>query len=518
MAKRFAFGPFLLDTARGTLTRDGAALAVGQRGLRILQALLEAGGEPVTKDALLRSAWPGLVVEDSNLTVQVTALRKLLGDPGGAAAQRIVTMPRLGYRLLGDLAVEDTQLAPLGLGSVDHGGRPSIAVLPFSHLGDDATQEYLADGVTEALITALTRFRWFSVAGRNASQVYKLAQVHDRCAAAQQLSVRYVVEGSVRQSARRLRIAAQLVDTSGGNCLWAEHYDRTERDIFEIQDDIAQRVGAAIEPELLKGVGSAAAHQAGRSRSGWELVAKGSWHFHHVTRPTHHKARELFRQACQIDAELGDARSWLARVDAGLVAYGWGEDAASELAEGQSAAIEAVQLDAKNPYAHYALAIVSNYRDDFAQALRSAGQAIELSPCFALGSLVRGMAALFSGDAPGAIQALEYGLRLNRCDPQNFVWLNVLALACLFHGRPDAALGHAAAAHAVRPSWRAAMRTAAAASVAAGERQQAGEWWRRWTAAPPAADALQPLWRCQPRWAAQMRRLLDDAARGSPGR
>ena len=235
MAKRFAFGPFLLDTARGTLTRDGAALAVGQRGLRILQALLDAAGEPVSKQALLRSAWPGLVVEDSNLSVQVTALRKLLGSSTDAGLQWILTAPRLGYRLSGDVAVEDTQLAPLEHGRVDHGGRPSIAVLPFTHLGDDATQEYLADGLTEALITALTRFRWFSVTGRTASQVYKLRQVDDRRTAANELGVRYVVEGSVRKAATRLRVWSQLVDARSGNCLWAEHYDRAEHDIFDIQ-------------------------------------------------------------------------------------------------------------------------------------------------------------------------------------------------------------------------------------------------------------------------------------------
>src|SRR5438874_712888 len=133
MAKRFAFGPFLLDTARGTLTRDGAAVAVGQRGLRLLQALLEAGGEPVSKAELMRSAWPGLVVEDSNLSVQVTALRKLLGTAPADSAEWIVTVPRLGYRLPGVAAVEDAQLAPLERGEADHhGDRPSIAVLPFT--------------------------------------------------------------------------------------------------------------------------------------------------------------------------------------------------------------------------------------------------------------------------------------------------------------------------------------------------------------------------------------------------
>jgi len=157
VAKRFAFGPFLLDSARGTLTRDGVALAAGQRGLRLLQALLEAGGEPVSKAALMQFAWPGLVVEDSNLSVQVTALRKLLDTPSRAGAEWILTVPRVGYRLPEVAAVEETQLAPIDHGRADPGGRPSIAVLPFSHAGDDAAQEYVADGVTDALITASAR-------------------------------------------------------------------------------------------------------------------------------------------------------------------------------------------------------------------------------------------------------------------------------------------------------------------------------------------------------------------------
>ena len=506
MAKRFAFGSFLLDTARGTLTRDGHAVAVGQRGLRILQALLEAGGEPVSKVDLMRRAWPGLVVEDSNLSVQVTALRKLLSASTDDGADWIVTMPRLGYRMSGVAAVEDTQLAPLEPADLDRGGRPGIAVLPFSHLGDDPTQEYLADGITEALITVLTRFRWFSVTGRNASHVYKLHPVERRDAVAE-LGVRYLVEGSVRRSGARVRISAQLVDAASGRCLWAERYDLADTDLFDVQDAIAHQVAGAIEPELLKSAGNVAARRRSGSVTAWDLVAQGSWVFHHVTQPTHLKARELFRQASRIEPELTEARLWLGRVDAGLVAYGWSDDPARDLGEGQAAALEAVQLDEKNPYAHYALAIVSNYRDDFALALRSAEKAVDLSPSFALGHLVHGMAALYAGQAGRAIQSLERGLRLNRYDPQNFVWYNVLALACLFDTKPEDALRHAMTSLQVRPSWSPAMRTAAAAHAALGHRDAASQWLRQWSQVPAAADALQPLWRCNPRWADEMAHL-----------
>jgi TolB-like protein len=509
MAKRFAFGPFLLDTARGTLTRDGAAVSVGQRGLRLLQSLLEADGEPVSKADLMRSAWPGLVVEDSNLSVQVTALRKLLGTAQADSAEWIVTVPRLGYRMPGVAAVEEAQLAPLGRGEVDHGDRPSIAVLPFAHLGDDAAQEYFAEGVTEALIAALTRFRWFSVTGRNVSHVYKLRPVDSRTAATE-LGVRYLVEGSVRKSAARVRISAQLVDAPSGRCLWAEGYDFADADIFEVQDAIAQRVAGAIEPELLRNAGSQARRRHG-SVTGWDLVAQGSWLFHHVTKPTHVKARELFRQASRIDAELTEARLWLGRVNAGLVAYGWSDDPALDLREGRAAALEAVQLDEKNPYAHYALAIVSNYSDDFALALRSAEKAVELSPSFALGHLAHGMAALFSGNASLAVQSLERGLMLNRYDPQNFVWYNVLALAYLFEGNAEAALQRAIVALKIRPAWRPAMRSSAAASAAMGHGEAAAQWLRQWSEVPAtSADALQPLWRCNPHWADQADRLLQD--------
>ncbi len=503
MAKRFAFGPFLLDTARGTLVRDGAAVAVGQRGLRLLHALLEAAGEPVSREALMRAAWSGLVVEESNLPVQVAALRKLLAGGNTDAAIAIDTVPRLGYRLRGVVAVEESELAPLGESEPEQRGRPRIAVLPFTHLGDDPSQEYLADAVTEALIAALVRFRWFSVLGRNASQTFKLASVDARTASAE-FGVRYFIEGSVHRSGTRFRISARLVEARTGRCLWAEPYDFADADLFAVQDSLCRQVAGAIEPQLLDSVGSDAASRRSQSVTAWELVAHGSWLFHHVTRDTHRKARELFRQARSVDPGLPEASLWIGRVNAGLVAYGWSDEPQADLAEGVAAALEAVRLDPLNPYAHYALAIVANYADDVERALRSAEVARELSPSFALGHLVHGMASLYAGDARTAIRSLGDGLELNRFDPQNFVWYDLLALALLFTGDAQGALKHAIAALKVRPSWRAAMRTAGAASAALGHDAEAAGWLRQWSEAPATADAMQPLWRLNPLWAAEI--------------
>jgi TolB-like protein len=310
MAKRFAFGPFLLDAARGTLTRDGTALAVGQRGLRILQALLDADGAVVPKDALMALAWPKLVVEDSNLSVQIATLRKLLGVTA-TGADWIVTAPRMGYRLAGDSLVEDGALEPMAHGAADPSGRPTIAVLPFTNLSNETAQDYFVDGVTEDIIAALTRFRWFAVIGRNASHVYKVKPT-DATIAARELGARYLVEGSVRKLGQRVRISAALVDAVGDHCLWADHYDHDfgTPDAFDVQDTIAQQVAGTIEPELLKEVGGLAVRRRSGSVTGWDLVVQGCWFFHHVTKPTHLRARELFRQACLIDPELTEARLW----------------------------------------------------------------------------------------------------------------------------------------------------------------------------------------------------------------
>jgi tetratricopeptide (TPR) repeat protein len=163
-------------------------------------------------------------------------------------------------------------------------------------------------------------------------------------------------------------------------------------------------------------------------------VRRGTWHFHQVTRENHLKAQELFVQACKLDPELPEAQIWLARVSAGVVPYGWSENPAVDLQQGMEAALKAVRLDERNPYAHYALAIVSVFSERFEQSISAARKAIEISPSFALGHFVLGMALLFGGRAPEAVAPVEYGLKLSPYDPQNFVWFNVLAVARLFSG------------------------------------------------------------------------------------
>lgn len=513
--QRLAFGPFVLDPQRGALAREGRPIAVGHKGLLLLHALLQAPGQVLSKTALMQAAWSDAVVEESNLPVQIAALRKLLG-PQPDGSEWIATVPRAGYRFVGSVHVPDdlavaSVLAAAGR-AADLRERPSIVVLPFANVSGDREQEYLADGITEDIIIALTRFRWFRVIGRNSSFVYKSQPVDSRHVA-RDLGVRYVLEGSVRRSGQHLRISAQLVDADSANQFWAERYEMELKEAFAVQDAIAERVAGAIEPELLKTESLPVPARQSGNVTAWDLVRQGTWNFHRVGRDTHLKARDLFRQACRLDPELAEARIWLARVSAGVVAYGWSDEAERDIREGLDAALKAIQLDEKNPYSHYALAICSSYANAPEQAVLAAEKAIEISPSFALGHLVSGMGQLFRGSAHEAVPSLERGLTLNPYDPQNFVWYNLLALAQLFAGRADEALAAAIKARKVRPAWRLTYETLACCYAVLGRLQEAGSCIEQMRQLEkPSGDALGPLRSRNPHWVNELASLLKKAS------
>jgi TolB-like protein len=508
----FAFGAFVLDLARGTLTREGRPVAVGHKGLSLLHALLQADGKVVSKAALMQAAWSDSVVEESNLPVQIAALRKLLGpQPNGS--DWIATVPRAGYRFAGRVqAISGIAAAPSPADDrlTEPSERPSIAVLPLVNVSGDQEQDYLADGITEDIIIALTRFRWFRVIGRSSSFAYKGRSV-DSKQIARELGVRYVLEGSVRRSGQQVRISAQLVDAVSASQIWAERYEMELKEAFAVQDAIAERVAGAIEPELLKTESLPASARHSGNVTAWDLVRQGTWHFHRVSRETHTKARELFREARKLDPELAEAHLWLARVSAGLSAYGWSDTPERDIREGLDAALKAIQLDEKNPYAHYALAICSACANAPEQAILAAEKAIEISPSFALGHLVLGMGRLFRGDADAAISPFERGLTLNAYDPQNFVWYNLLAAAYLFTGRVNDALATATKGRKIRPAWQPIYETLACCYMALGQPQEARACVAQMHGLPASGNGMGPLKVRNPHWVTRLHELLKDA-------
>ena len=217
-----------------------AARACGCPGALALPAVL-------TK-TVMRAAWSDAAVEESNLSVQIAALRKQLG-PAPDGGEWIATIPRVGYRFVGGLSPQPTtdmdDVTATDLTEDEH--RPSIAVLPFTNLSDEREQEYFADGVTDDIITALSRMRWLFVIARNSSFAYK-GKLLDVKQVAHDLSVQYLLEGSVRKSGRRVRISTQLIDARSSNHIWAERYDLELTEVFAVQDEIAERVARPSSP------------------------------------------------------------------------------------------------------------------------------------------------------------------------------------------------------------------------------------------------------------------------------
>jgi adenylate cyclase len=387
--------------------------------------------------------------------------------------------------------------------------KPSIAVLPFQNMSGDPEQEYFADGIVDDIITALTRMRWLFIIARNSTFTYKGRAV-DVKQVGRELGIRYVLEGGVRKSANRIRITAQLIDATTGAHIWAERYDRDLTDIFTVQDEITECVAGAIEPELLKIEGRAAISRT-ENLNAWDTVRQGIWHFHQVRRENEFRARELFREAIKLDAKLPEAHLWLGRVSGSLLAYGWSSDRAADLREGTEAALKAVQLDERNPYAHYALAITSVFAGALERATRAAETAIALSPSFALGHLALGFARLNAGKAVEAIGPYEHGLRLSPFDPQNFVWLGNLALAQYFSGSREAALQTAMRALSIRPDWVPTLEVLAICCAALERPDEARAFVEQMRQLEKPPDLFAQMKAHRPEWAAEMRSMLRKA-------
>lgn len=285
-----SFGSFVLDRRRQILTRNGEAVALGHRGYLLLEALIDAAGETVDKTTLMERAWPGMIIEEGNLTVQIAALRKALGPE---SEPLIVTVPRVGYRFV-------TPLEALPVGADLGGGPPLIAVLPFANLSSDADQAFFADGMVEDIIAALSRFRQFAVVARNSSFVYRDRLVDVRVAA-RELGVRYVLEGSVRRAGNRVRVTAQLIDAESAAHIWADKFDGDFADIFDFQDRITESVVGLIEPQIRKSEIERARRKRPENLDAYELFLRAGPMILGPERAEWNEAIELLHRAISLD-------------------------------------------------------------------------------------------------------------------------------------------------------------------------------------------------------------------------
>ena len=353
---QFLFDDHTLDTERRELRRGETPIAVQPQVFDLLVHLMQNRERVVSKDDLIALVWHGRTVSDSTLTSRINAARIAIGD-SGRDQKLIRTIPRKGFRFVAavteqrhDIRPADAQPkqireqppSPLPLPD-----RPAIAVLPFNNMSGDREQEYFSDGISEDIITALSKLRWFLVIARNSSFIYKGKAVHLK-QVADELGVRYIVEGSVRKDGDLVRITAQLNDATTGSHIWADHYDRDLTDVFAVQDEITDAIVATIEPKIYVAENFRTRRKPPGSLDAWDLVMRAMSHFWRVTRQDNMVAQALLEKAVTIDRHYGQALGLLATSHMFGVHMGWADiTTAAPVAE--RAALAAIRVRQPGP-------------------------------------------------------------------------------------------------------------------------------------------------------------------------
>ncbi len=318
--------------------------------------------------------------------------------------------------------------------------KPSIAVLPFDNMSGDPEQEYFADGITEDIITALSKFRWFFVIARNSTFVYK-GQAVDIKHVGRQLGVRYVLEGSVRKSANRVRITAQLIEAETGNHIWAERFDRRLEDIFELQDEITSTITAAVEPELAGSERARAMRKPTEHLGAWDLFQRGVALMWHQDRTSIETGMELIHQAVGLDPHFGQAYSKLAIGAIYLLLYEWTDDRDEVLRQGFADAGKGIAIDQRDYSAYYAQGRLGTMAGNHSAAVRALETCVRINPNFSMGYLGLVEAHVYGGSPEKALAYADTAIRLSPSDPNMWGVLHYKASAYVRLNDFDRAIG-----------------------------------------------------------------------------
>jgi TolB-like protein len=415
----------VLDVERRELRRSGDTVALEPQVFDLLVYLVRNRDRVVSKDELLENIWGGRIVSDSAVTTRLNAARKAIGDDG--AAQRLIrTVPRRGVHFVGAVREEiapplvaEPAHAPLpttpAKTSLALPDKPSIAVLPFTNLSSDSEQECFAEGMVEDLITNLSRLRWLFVIARNSTFTYKGRAVDIR-RVAEDLGVRYVLEGSVRRAGNRIRVTAQLIDAESGGHVWAERYDRGIEDIFVVQDEITDMISGTLEPEISAAERDRAQRKLPGSLGAWELYQRGMRHLLRRNREDFTTARALVREALALDPSFATAHAAFAISAFWQITHGFATDAEAMRAELLSAAARAIECDERDFLAHSAMGLGFMETGQHVMALAEHEVATSLNPNSAFAQWCFGYGLLRHDRPREALDRFDLALRLSPRD------------------------------------------------------------------------------------------------------
>jgi TolB-like protein len=453
--EKLQFGNFEVRPGERSLVVDGQIASLGSRAFDILIFLIEHRERVVTKSELLERVWPGTFVEESNLTVHIAALRKLLGR------STIATVSGRGYQFTAmqpsEVDARTDQAPPLSDPNpspilTSHSEKPSLAVMPFLNLTGDSEQEFFVDGVVDDIISVLSRVRSFFVIARSSSFTYKGKTV-DAPQVGRELGVRYLVEGSFRETGSQLRIGVQLVETAAGRLVWSQRFEGPRAEIFDLQDKITEQVVAAIEPNLMM-----AELELSRTRPTGELLAyelclralplvQAS-----ATRQGVEEAIDLLERAIALDGTYSYAKALYCYAHAVAYAARWFNH---KQARRVIPMADDVLLDHRDDptslaYVGHYLAYVGRQN---AKGLQALDRALALNPNSFAALHSSGWIRSYTGDAKGAIELLHRALRANPLAPEFGHGLSALGYAFLIDGKLDEALSTLEKAYLEAPAF-----------------------------------------------------------------
>jgi TolB-like protein/DNA-binding winged helix-turn-helix (wHTH) protein/cytochrome c-type biogenesis protein CcmH/NrfG len=443
----FRFAEYEIDLGQHELRRAGEVVAIEPQVFDLLVYLVRNRERIISKDELIDAVWQGRIVSETALSSRISAARRAIGDNGDE--QRLIrTLHKRGFRFVGQVddgaapavpaggdlplvAAEAGPLAAVAAPPLALPDKPSIAVLPFQNMSGDPEQEYFADGLTEDIITGLSRQQWFFVIARNSSFTFKGEAVDVRKVASQ-LGVRYVLEGSVRRAADRVRVTGQLIDAANGIHLWADRFDRELSDIFDLQDEITNKVIGSVGPQILVTEAARVRRNPPQSIDAWDLVIHALPHMWRMSTEEQRRAQDLLIQAIAVDPEYAHAHGLL----------GWSYvnmfnlDTRRPLGEFTTKALEsggkAVALDDQEPWGHLVVGLGHARQRRPAFAVSHLTQSIHLNPSFALAHAGLGYAFACGGEPERGLQALEQAQRLSPRDPFLAIYAPIVRYMALF--------------------------------------------------------------------------------------
>jgi TolB-like protein/Tfp pilus assembly protein PilF len=449
---QFVFAGCVLDDDKREFTRHSEPIEMEPQVFDLLLYLLQNRDRVVSRDDLIATVWQGRIVSESTLSTRITAVRKAIGDTGEDQAL-IKTYHRKGIRFVGDLqttggggSTEPAQTSggpsssvqTRAAGPIEWGARPSVAVLPFSNLSDDVEQDYFSDGITEDIITALSKHRSLAVVARNSSFTFKGA-AGDARSVGLTLGADYLVDGSVRKTADRVRVTAQLVETETGRQLWADRYDRDLKELFDLQDEITTAIAARIEPEVGAAERMRVERKAAPALHAWDFFRLGTKHFYKSTPADNREAQRLLRRAIELDPHLAEAYGFLSYAIVVSMTYFDSDPSEDTLQEALAVGRKVVELDEQDALMRFTYGRALLAAKAYGDAIAELEIAIDLNPYLAPSYCGLGDSLTYEGRFDEAIPFFQKAIELSPHDPLRWAFYTYRALAHIFARQFDQA-------------------------------------------------------------------------------